>query len=65
MIIRKKGSIINISSTAGIDPSMGRLAHSSSKAAMIIASKALSKELSKIILGKCYSSGLTRYRDDA
>lgn len=47
MIIRKKGSIINISSTAGIDTSTGRLAYSSSKAAMIIASKTLSKELSR------------------
>ena len=60
MIIRKKGSIINISSTAGIDPSIGRLAYSSSKAAMIIASKTLSKELSRNnIRGNVIAPGLT------
>ena len=45
MIKNKKGSIVNISSTAGMDSNFGRSAYSASKAAMISQSKTLSKEL--------------------
>lgn len=45
MIKNKKGSLINISSTSGIDGDAGRGAYSSSKAAIIMQSKALSREL--------------------
>ncbi len=43
----KKGSIINISSTAGIDGGEGRTLYASTKAAIIAQSKSLSKELGK------------------
>jgi 3-oxoacyl-[acyl-carrier protein] reductase len=45
MIKNKKGSIVNISSTSGMDSNFGRSAYSASKAAMISQSKTLSKEL--------------------
>ena len=45
MIKNKKGNIIYISSTSGIDANHGRSAYSSSKAAIIAQSKALSREL--------------------
>lgn len=45
MIKHKSGSIINVSSVAAIDPSAGQVAYSGSKAALISATKALSKEL--------------------
>ncbi len=46
MIGKKKGNIINISSTAGIDANEGRISYSATKAAIINSSKILSKELS-------------------
>ena len=45
MIKNKKGSIINISSTSGIDANIGRLSYASSKAALISATKVISKEV--------------------
>jgi 3-oxoacyl-[acyl-carrier protein] reductase len=45
MIKNKNGSIVNISSIAGIDGNHGQLAYSSSKAALIGATKTLSIEL--------------------
>jgi|TARA_B110001450_G_C17601592_1_gene473232 3-oxoacyl-[acyl-carrier protein] reductase len=45
MVRNKKGSIVNISSTSGIDANAGRSAYSASKAALISQSKALSREL--------------------
>ena len=45
MVKNKKGSIVNISSTSGIDGNAGRSAYSASKAALISQSKALSREL--------------------
>ena len=47
MINNKKGSIVNISSTAGEDGNEGRLAYSSSKASINSLTKVLSKELSR------------------
>ena len=46
MIRKKKGSIINISSIAGIDLSSGNCAYGTSKAAVIAFSKTLADELS-------------------
>lgn len=46
MIRKKKGSIINISSVAGIDLSAGNCAYGTSKAAVIAFSKTLCSELS-------------------
>lgn len=45
MLRQKKGSVINISSTSGLDGGSGQLAYSSSKAALIGATKTLSREL--------------------
>jgi len=47
MIRNKKGSIVNIASTAGIDLSAGNCAYGTSKAAMIAFSRTLSDELKK------------------
>ncbi len=45
MIRNKKGSIINISSVAGIDALPGYIAYGSSKSALIFATRSISKEL--------------------
>ena len=45
MIKNKKGNIVYISSTSGLDSNQGRSGYSSSKAAIISQSKALSREL--------------------
>ena len=47
MLKNKGSSIINISSTAALDPVKGRIAYSASKSALISFSQILSKELSK------------------
>ncbi len=47
MLKNKGSSIINISSTAALDPVQGRIAYSASKSALISFSQILSKELSK------------------
>ena len=46
MISKKKGNIVNISSTSGIDANEGRITYSATKSALINSSKILSKELS-------------------
>jgi 3-oxoacyl-[acyl-carrier protein] reductase len=45
MLRQKRGSIINISSTAGLDGNSGRSIYGASKAAIICASKAMAEEL--------------------
>ena len=45
MLLNKSGSVINISSVSGIDGNSGQLSYSSSKAALIGATKTLSIEL--------------------
>lgn len=45
MIKHKRGSIVNIASIAGIDGEAGNCAYGASKAALIFATKAISKEL--------------------
>ena len=47
MIKNTSSSIINISSTAALDPVAGRIAYSSAKSAIITYSKILSKELAR------------------
>jgi len=46
MARQKRGSIINISSSAGIEGNEGRIAYAPSKAAIICATKVMAKELS-------------------
>ena len=56
----KKGNIIFISSTSGINGDVGRFAYSSTKAAIINAAKTLSKELANYnIRVNSISPGLT------
>lgn len=45
MMRQKKGSIVNIASSAGIDANVGRTAYNASKAAVISTTKTMSKEL--------------------
>lgn len=45
MIRAKRGAIINITSIRGFEPEVGRIAYSSSKAALIMSTRALAKEL--------------------
>ena len=60
MIRNKSGNIIFVSSTSGINGDYGRFAYSSTKAAIINASKTLSKELSSFnIRVNSISPGLT------
>ena len=47
MVRQKRGSIINIASISGLDGSHGQLAYSSSKAALIGATRTMSRELAK------------------
>jgi len=60
MMKKKKGNIVYISSTSGIDCNVGRSAYSASKAAIISESKSLSKELGAYnIRVNCIAPGLT------
>lgn len=45
MVLQKKGSIINMGSVAGIEPQPGKIAYGSSKAAVMMMTKCLAKEL--------------------
>ena len=45
MVLQKKGSIINMGSIAGIEPQPGKIAYGSSKAAVMMMTKCLAKEL--------------------
>lgn len=45
MIIKRKGVIINMASLAGIEPQPGKVAYGSSKAAVIMMTQCLAKEL--------------------
>ena len=60
MIRKKKGSIVNISTTSAIDGIEGRLAYSSSKAALASSTKVLSRELGQMnIRVNAIAPGLT------
>ena len=45
MIMKRSGAIINMASIAGIEPQPGKIAYGSSKAAIILMTKCLAKEL--------------------
>ena len=45
MIVKRKGAIINMASLAGIEPNPGKIAYGSSKAAIILMTQCLAKEL--------------------
>ena len=60
MAQQKKGSIINISSSAAIEANEGRLAYASSKAALITSTKVIAKELGRLnIRFNAIAPGLT------
>jgi len=46
-VLNKKGSIINISSTSGIDSNVGRISYATSKSALITATEVISKEVGR------------------
>lgn len=45
MMLKRRGAIINMASLAGIEPQPGKIAYGSSKAAVILMTKCLAKEL--------------------
>ena len=60
MIKEKKGSIVNIASSAGIDGNSGKSAYGASKAAIIIMTKSIATELGKFgIRANCIAPGIT------
>ena len=60
MIRTKKGSIVNISSTAGLDGNSGKSAYGASKAALIAMTKSVAAELgNQGIRGNCIAPGIT------
>lgn len=61
MMRQKKGSIINISSSAGIDGNAGRSVYGASKAAVICATKAMAEELGSFeVRVNSIAPGITR-----
>lgn len=71
MIRQKKGCIINMGSIAGIEPQAGKISYGSSKAAVILMTKCLAKELGPIgIRVNCIAPGpietemIHQYSDD-
>lgn len=63
MIHQKSGAIVNISSVAGLDGDAGYVAYGSSKAALVFATKSISKELSPLgIRVNAVAPGLTKTR---
>ena len=60
MIRIKRGSIVNVASSAAIDANEGRLAYVASKASMMSATKVLARELASFnIRSNCVAPGLT------
>jgi 3-oxoacyl-[acyl-carrier protein] reductase len=60
MIRNKKGSIVNIASSAGLDGNSGKSAYGSSKAALILMTKSIAEELGKSgIRSNCIAPGIT------
>lgn len=61
MIPKKRGSIVNISSSAGIEGNEGRTAYASSKAALLTATRVMSRELAGVgIRVNAIAPGLTQ-----
>ena len=60
MIRNKKGSIVNIASTAGMDGNAGKSAYGASKAALIAMTKSIAEELGTAgIRANCIAPGIT------
>jgi 3-oxoacyl-[acyl-carrier protein] reductase len=60
MIRKKKGSIVNVASSAAIDANEGRIGYVTSKASIMSATKVLARELSPFnIRSNCVAPGLT------
>ena len=60
MVRNKNGSIINISSTAGLDGNSGKSAYGASKAALIAMTKSIAEELGNVgIRANCIAPGIT------
>lgn len=60
MIYYKKGSIVNISSSAGLDGNFGKSAYGASKAALIAMTKSIAEELGALgIRANCIAPGIT------
>lgn len=71
MLIKRKGVIINIASIAGIEPQPGKIAYGSSKAAVILMTQCLAKELgplgirvNAIAPGPIETEMINQYEDD-
>lgn len=71
MMIKRKGVIINIASIAGIEPQPGKIAYGSSKAAVILMTQCLAKELgplgirvNAIAPGPIETEMINQYEDD-
>lgn len=71
MIMKRKGCIINMASLAGIEPQPGKIAYGSSKAAVILMTQCLAKELgplgvrvNAIAPGPIETEMIHQYRDD-
>lgn len=60
MVRNKRGSIVNIASTAGLDGNCGKSAYGASKAALIAMTKSLASELGSAgIRANCIAPGIT------
>lgn len=71
MMMKRKGCIINIASLAGIEPQPGKIAYGSSKAAVILMTQCLAKELgplgirvNAIAPGPIETEMIHQYNDD-
>lgn len=71
MMIKRKGVIINMASIAGIEPQPGKIAYGSSKAAVILMTQCLAKELgplgirvNAIAPGPIETEMIHQYEDD-
>ena len=71
MIMKRKGCIINMASLAGIEPQPGKIAYGSSKAAIILMTQCLAKELgplgirvNAIAPGPIETEMIHQYNDD-
>lgn len=71
MMMKRKGAIINMASLAGIEPQPGKIAYGSSKAAVILMTQCLAKELgplgirvNAIAPGPIETEMIHQYNDD-
>lgn len=60
MVRNKKGSIVNIASSAGLDGNSGKSAYGASKAALITMTKSIAEELGAVgVRANCIAPGIT------